>query len=94
MTKELPDAQGYMRPVLFREVYAGCLIKKGLLYYRPNYQGYTNNRLEAGRYTQEQAAIACRVEPDRMKVEIAPECLGGEVMKEITLILRKGLYGE
>lgn len=31
------------------------LIRKGGAYYRPNAQGYTRNRIEAGRYTLEDA---------------------------------------
>lgn len=43
------------------------LIKKGSYFYRPNKQGYTGFKFDAGRYTKSDADAECAVEPWHMK---------------------------
>jgi len=45
---------------------AKYLIKKGGYFYRPNCQGYTNFKFDAGRYTKEHAEAEASVEPWHM----------------------------
>jgi hypothetical protein len=45
---------------------AKYLIKKGAYFYRQKYQGYTNFKFDAGRYTKEQAEAEASVEPWHM----------------------------
>lgn len=42
------------------------LIRKGAYYYRPNRQGYTTRKADAGRYTEAEAHAEASIEPDRM----------------------------
>lgn len=43
------------------------LIKKGAYFYRPNKQGYTSFKFDAGRYTKADAEAEASVEPWHMK---------------------------
>ncbi|TCV66324.1 hypothetical protein [Neorhizobium sp. S3-V5DH] len=43
------------------------LIKKGSYFYRPNKQGYTSFKFDAGRYTKADAEAEASVEPWHMK---------------------------
>lgn len=43
------------------------LIRKDGYFYRPNCQGYTTSKFEAGRYTREKAEAEASVEPWHMK---------------------------
>lgn len=42
------------------------LIKKGGYFYRPNCAGYTTRKIEAGRYTKEEAEREAAIEPWHM----------------------------
>ena len=42
------------------------LIRKGVYFYRPNYQGYTTVKAEAGRYTKRDAEHEAAIEPKNM----------------------------
>ena len=53
--------------------YAGWLIQKHGLFYRPNWCGYTDDPAEAGRYTRTQADREAAIEPNNFKVVPAPE---------------------
>jgi hypothetical protein len=70
--------------------YAGWLIKKGNYYYRPKWSGYTASKLDAGRYTREQAENEQRVEPDNFTIEAAPETLPGGVGAALNELLWLG----
>lgn len=54
--------------------YAGWLIKKHGLYYRPNWHGYINDAAQAGRYTRTQANREAAIEPESFVIVPAPEC--------------------
>ncbi|KKX29228.1 hypothetical protein [Rhizobium sp. LC145] len=43
------------------------LIKKGSYFYRPNKQGYTSFKFDAGRYTKDDAEAEAAIEPWHMK---------------------------
>ena len=43
------------------------LIKKGSLFYRSNFSGYTDHKFNAGRYSRADAEREARVEPDNMR---------------------------
>lgn len=73
-----------------RANYAGYLIKKGAYYYRPQWSGYTISKLDAGRYTLDQAQSEQRIEPDNFTIEVAPEMETDGVGKEIIRLLRRG----
>lgn len=70
--------------------YAGYLIKKGNYYYRPRWSGYTVSKLDAGRYTLEQALHERSIEPDNFTYEAAPETEADGIGNEINRLLRRG----
>lgn len=43
------------------------LVKKGSYFYRPNSQGYTALKFDAGRYTKSEAEKIAAIEPSNMK---------------------------
>lgn len=53
---------------------AEWLIRKDGYFYRPNCQGYTTHKHEAGRYTKEKAEKEASVEPWHMKAIHESEC--------------------
>lgn len=52
------------------------LIRKGAYYYRPNCQGYTTSKSEAGRYTEAKAKSEASVEPWHMSAILADDVPG------------------
>lgn len=54
--------------------YAGWLIVKHGMFYRPKWSGYTSNAAEAGRYTRAQAEAEIAIEPASFYAILAPEC--------------------
>lgn len=49
------------------------MIRKGSYFYRPNCQGYTDNKHEAGRYTEAKAKAEASVEPWHMSAVLADD---------------------